>query len=134
VFAFIGAAWGGHVDVATSIDEGQWFDPAQHWDTLTAYCQEWQGGQLLSCADVFSASQRVAATFRRHQLKAAAFDILTDPSEDILAEQGFYTALNLVLMLPDSFIQFPVFFVHTSEHHSTPIILVYVFFKNMFYP
>jgi len=88
-----------HPDVAASVDEIQWYDASKHFPELEAYCQCWHGDRCLHLVDLFSASKRLSSAFIKMQFKAQAYDIHSSRQEDILAEPGYYRALDLVLQL-----------------------------------
>ena len=88
-----------HADVAAGLDEIQWFDASKHVPELEVYCQAWRGDRCLHLVDLFSASKGLSSAFLKMQFKAQAFDIHSNRQEDILAEHGFYRAVDLVLKL-----------------------------------
>ena len=94
-------ARGGHDDAATGIPETEWFAASHHMEELEEYCVQWKNPRVLFCLDLFSKSQRIARTFQKNGWASAAFDIATNPDEDILARDGFYRALDLALAFLD---------------------------------
>lgn len=99
----------GGEDAFTHTPECQWFYAPDHLGDLQQFCQTWTGGTYLNCLDMFSASMKVANTFRKNKynmFKAVAFDIKTNPSEDILTQSGFMDALALGMSFLAMYLQF----------------------------
>jgi hypothetical protein len=86
-----------HDDVAASLPEALWFDASAHVEKLQAYCVAWQGTRDLYLADMFSASQGLKKAFQRRGYRAKAFDINTSYKQDILSENGFYAAVDMIM-------------------------------------
>lgn len=85
-------------DASSVTAEKDWFHASHHLDDLRAYCRNSHHAPCLDCLEMFSNSWKVASTWKRHGYKAHAFDILNSPSEDVLSKEGFYSAVDLVLM------------------------------------
>jgi len=86
-----------HDDVAASLPEVLWFDASAHVEKLQAYCVAWQGTRDLYLADMFSASRGLKKAFQRRGYRAKAFDINTSYKQDILSENGFYAAVDMIM-------------------------------------
>ena len=83
------------LDVATSAVESDWFFAASHHDMLDRFCVEWSGTRTWACLDVFSASGKFAATFRKGGHRATSYDIKSDVSQDLTTQSGFLQLLRL---------------------------------------
>ena len=86
-----------HDDVAASLPEAMWFDASAHVEKLQEYCVAWKGTRDIYLADMFSASQGLKTAFEKRGYRAQAFDIHTSYKQDILAQSGFYAAVDMIM-------------------------------------
>ena len=65
----------------------------------TTFCagQEWSKPRMLHCFDLYSRSEKLAKTWRKHGWHAVAFDIANSKTQDILSREGFFEALDRTL-------------------------------------
>lgn len=87
------------LDASTSIAEDQWFRGGENWDMLHNFCASWVGERRWSCLDVYSASGKIASTFRKGGHEACSFDIKSDPAQDVTSRAGFLLLLRLGMEL-----------------------------------
>jgi len=108
-----------HDDVAASLPEALWFDASAHVEKLQAYCVAWQGTRDLYPADMFSASQGLKKAFQRRGYRAKAFDINTSYKQDILSENGFYAAVDMIMSFLGGKMELAVWRFQTTPCHIT---------------
>lgn len=82
------------------VHEECWFKPEDHEARLRAYCEHFQGAQVVHCVDAFGASRSVFKAFERAGCNARAYDVKLSPDTmDILTEAGVMTFLSFGLSM-----------------------------------
>ena len=65
---------------------------------VAAYVATWGGGRSLDCADLFSASKKVADVWKSVGYEAASADIVNPQKNfDVISREGFFNTLDLCL-------------------------------------
>ena len=87
------------LDTSSKTHESEWFDAAEHWEEIRAFCKAFQGPRHLSLVSVFDASHRVLNMWKDKGHDAAAVDIQTDMAFDMTSRIGFFMTLALIMSL-----------------------------------